>query len=91
MPTQSRKYTPRNRPAAQQMPLMAEVNELAETAPEPVRLDEAIQLFAQGIGMVEALARLNQPELIMQMARIAYTRARQVERGEQPGTTGGGQ
>lgn len=84
----ARTYQPRKprkqAAGAGQMPLMAQVQEraaeVAEQASEPVKLSEAIQLFAQGVGMVEALARMGEAELTMQLARIAYTRARQAER-----------
>jgi hypothetical protein len=49
-------------------------------APEARLVGESIQTFANAIGAVEALAYVGQHELIMQLARIAYTRARQVAR-----------
>lgn len=51
---------------------------------DPSVLNVAVQQFAAGVGNVESLALLGQHELIMQLARIAYTRARQTERGENP-------
>jgi hypothetical protein len=46
----------------------------------PVVLAEAIAQFANAVGMVEALADAGRHDLIMQLARIAYTRGRQVAR-----------
>jgi hypothetical protein len=89
--TTARKYTPRPRKAAakpEQIPMVLEVNDQAKAAavvPEgaplaPVVLSDAIAEFASAIGMVEALAERGKHELIMQLARIAYTRGRQVAR-----------
>ena len=41
---------------------------------------EAIQVFANSIAAIEVLAYEGHHELIMQVARIAYTRGRQVAR-----------
>lgn len=46
----------------------------------PIVLADAIAQFASAVGMVEALAEQGKHELIMQLARIAYTRGRQVAR-----------
>ena len=88
------KYTPRAKKAtaaAQQLPIMADVSTTAAALPpevaQPPVQSESIALFAHIVGDVEALAAGGHHELIMQAARIAYTRARQVERianGEQP-------
>ena len=75
------------RPAADpiQSPLMQTI-EFDESDPKvqddraPMRLNDAIAVFASAVGNVEVLARLGEVELTMQLARIAYTRARQVER-----------
>lgn len=88
----TRKYTPRAKKAtaqaAEQMPMVLPVQEgetPAVSVPEgtpmgPVVLADAIAQFASAVGMVEALAEAGKHELIMQLARIAYTRGRQVAR-----------
>jgi hypothetical protein len=90
-----RKYTPRGGgrsssagQTAIQSPIMAEVpagdTGTADSAlaaqPVMAQLPPSVAMFAAAIGYVEALAASGDHELIMQLARIAYTRARQVER-----------
>ena len=74
---------------AVQPPLMQDVSQAEEDlkpdfVPEAdaktVTLDADVAHFAAAIGHVEALARLGNAELVMQVARIAYTRGRQSAR-----------
>ncbi len=71
-------------------PDQAAVDRAAEAA-APMQvpaLPPSVAAFAAGIGYVEALATTGDHELIMQLARIAYTRGRQVARAagvEMPG------
>jgi hypothetical protein len=46
----------------------------------PVRLSDTVAMFAEGVGLIERLARSGEWDLIEQLARNAYSRARAGQR-----------
>jgi hypothetical protein len=71
--------TPRRKPVVVRPRAEVPPTSLADSAAAKVSTD-AVQTFANAIAAVEVLAYNGSHELIMQIARIAYTRGRQVAR-----------